>query len=226
MAAQGITMKFTAPEFLAFARVVQTKSWCTLSQKMVYRFSVENGGLRVTPSTGDERLVSNSELVRFCEIFSKTNSLKTTDYRSLFNKSYLLPIASVFDPTLVDFALADEISDTSGLHEGAVRMISVNAYERSAEARRLCIQAHGTSCVVCGFSFAEAYKDVATGFIHVHHLSPIALRGGEHKVDPVADLRPICPNCHAVIHLRGGCMSIDELKSLLRANGYQGTSGN
>jgi hypothetical protein len=31
-------------------------------------------------------------------------------------------------------------------------------------------------------------------------------------VDPVADLRPVCPNCHAVIHLGGACRSIDEVR--------------
>lgn len=208
-------MKFTASEFLAFARAVQSEEWSTLSQKKVYRYTVEDRGLRVTPSTGDERLVSNWEIARFCETYSQSNSLKTKDYRSLFNKSYLLPIANSFDPKCVEFLLAEEVVDTSDLHEGAVRLISVNAYERNAEARRQCVEAHGSNCVACGFSFATAYGDVAAGFIHVHHLSPIALKGGDYKIDPVADLRPVCANCHAVIHLRGGCMSIEELKSLL-----------
>jgi len=34
-------------------------------------------------------------------------------------------------------------------------------------------------------------------------------------VDPVKDLRPVCPNCHAVIHLRGGCLSIEEVQELI-----------
>jgi len=210
-------MKFTASEFLAFARVVQSEEWRTLSQKKAYRFTVEDRGLRVVPSTGDERLVSNWEIARFCETYSQSNSVKTKDYSNLFNKSYLLPVADSFDPKRVEFSLADEVVDTSDLHEGAVRLISVNAYERNAEARRRCVEAHGSSCVVCGFSFAQVYGDVAAGFIHVHHLSPIALKGGNYNVDPVADLRPVCPNCHAVIHLRGGCMSIEELRGHLRA---------
>lgn len=208
-------MKFTASEFLAFARATQTREWRTLSQKRPFRYSVEQFGLRIIPSTEDARTVSYGQIAKFCEMYSNSNSLKTSDYRKQFNKSYLLPIAKAFDPHLADFPLAEEVLDSSELHEGAVRLISVNAYERNAEARRLCIEAHGSNCVICGFSFAAMYGDFAAGFIHVHHLSPIALRGGEYKVDPVADLRPICPNCHAVVHLRGGCLSIEELKGLI-----------
>ena len=210
-------MRLSASEFLAFARTVQSREWRTLSQQKPYKYKVEASGLRVIPSTGDERMVSNWELARFCEIYSNSNSLKTLDYRGLFNKSYLLPIAKSFDPQLVEFSFPEEIAESSDLREGAVRQITVNAYERSAEARRLCIEAHGSNCIICGFSFAKTYGDFAAGFIHVHHLSPIALKG-EYKVDPVKDLRPVCPNCHAVIHMRGGCLSIEELKNLLRSS--------
>lgn len=209
-------MKFTASEFLVFARSVQSRAWSTLHRGKAYRYTVETRGIQVTPSTGEARLITNWEIARFSEIYSESNSLVTKDYQSLFNKSYLLPLANAFEPTTAEFPLAEEIADTSDLHEGAVRIIAVNMYERSAEARRLCVETHGSNCVVCGFSFADFYGDLAVGFIHVHHLTPLALRGNEHKVDPATDLRPVCPNCHAVIHLRGACMSIEQLKSSLR----------
>lgn len=60
-------MMFTVSEFLAFARAVEAEEWSTLSQKKAYRYTVEDRGLRVTPSTGDERLVSNwGECLNFC----------------------------------------------------------------------------------------------------------------------------------------------------------------
>ena len=37
------------------------------------------------------------------------------------------------------------------------------------------------------------------------------------EVDPVADLRPVCPNCHAVIHLGGACRTIEEVRRLLKS---------
>jgi 5-methylcytosine-specific restriction protein A len=38
---------------------------------------------------------------------------------------------------------------------------------------------------------------------------------GEYIVDPVEDLRPVCPNCHAVLHLGGSCRSIENVKQSL-----------
>jgi len=99
--------------------------------------------------------------------------------------------------------------------EGAARQVLVNRYERDPSARRECIAHYGPACVVCGFSFATLYGPLAEGFIHVHHLKPLAEIGAEYVVDPVVDLRPVCPNCHAVIHL--GCVtrSVDEVRQLL-----------
>jgi predicted HNH restriction endonuclease len=37
----------------------------------------------------------------------------------------------------------------------------------------------------------------------------------EYVVDPVADLRPVCPNCHAVLHSRRPAYSIEEVRGLL-----------
>ena len=113
------------------------------------------------------------------------------------------------------FVSPDEISSADPLLEGAVCRITVNAYERSHEARQICIAAHGTSCFICGFSFGEVYGPEAEGYIHVHHLRPISEIGAEYVIDPVNDLRPVCPNCHAVLHLGGGCRTIDELRVLL-----------
>ncbi len=98
--------------------------------------------------------------------------------------------------------LPEEVAESPALWEGAVSRITVNAYERNPEARRRCIEHYGAKCVVCGLDFGEVYGEVAEGLIHVHHLKPISGVGEGYVVDPVEDLRPVCPNCHAVIHLR------------------------
>jgi 5-methylcytosine-specific restriction protein A len=56
----------------------------------------------------------------------------------------------------------------------------------------------------------------ASGFIHVHHLTPLSEIGQEYLVDPVRDLRPVCPNCHAVIHLNGEIRTIEEVRKMLQ----------
>jgi hypothetical protein len=102
------------------------------------------------------------------------------------------------------------------LSEGAVTRYERLGYERNEEARRRCLAFYGTRCMVCGIDFGETYGLVADGFIHVHHLEPISSVGQEHQVDPIEDLRPLCPNCHAVAHLRVPPHSIEELKSFLQ----------
>ena len=112
--------------------------------------------------------------------------------------------------------LPGEISDDVPLFEGCVRQVTVNAYERNPEARMKCIEHYGATCVVCNFNFAAVYGQVAAGFIHVHHVKSLADIGAEYEVDPIADLSPVCPNCHAVIHLNGKTRTIAELKKLLK----------
>jgi len=55
--------------------------------------------------------------------------------------------------------------------------------------------------------------ELGAGFIHVHHLNPLAAVGKAHKVSPRNDLRPVCPNCHEMLHRRLPPFSIEELKS-------------
>ncbi len=111
--------------------------------------------------------------------------------------------------------LPEEVAESPTLFEGAVRQVTVNAYERNPVTRQRCIAAHGTTCCVCGFSFGAVYGPEAEGYIHVHHIRPMSEVGGEYVVDPVEDLRPVCPNCHAVLHLGGECRTIDEVRQLV-----------
>lgn len=102
------------------------------------------------------------------------------------------------------------------LVEGAVTSVTITSYERNPAARQLCLQHYGTSCFACGFSFRKRYGHGIQGCIHVHHIEPIASRHSEHIVDPIRDLRPVCPNCHAVIHSTNPPLSIEDLQRLLR----------
>jgi len=106
-------------------------------------------------------------------------------------------------------------AQSEALREGEVQQEVVNTYERNPEARRQCIRHYGVNCVICGFNFAESYGEIGEGFIHVHHLKPLSEIGGEYEVDPIRDLRPVCPNCHTMLHGRIPPYSLDELQSLL-----------
>jgi predicted HNH restriction endonuclease len=112
--------------------------------------------------------------------------------------------------------IAEEVAESEGLIEGALRRITVNAYERCPRARDACTRHYGTVCCICGFDFGEVYGPEAEGFTHVHHLKRLSDIGEGYEVDPIADLRPVCPNRHAVIHLGGCVRRIDEVQALLQ----------
>jgi len=114
------------------------------------------------------------------------------------------------------FAFPEEVEEAQGeIFEGVVKRVSVNAYERSPEARRKCIEHYGVTCQVCGFNFEKIYGEVGKDFIHAHHLKQISEIGETYQIDPVQDLRPVCPNCHAIIHKRNPPYTIEEVKRFL-----------
>jgi len=99
------------------------------------------------------------------------------------------------------------------LSEGAKRTVTVNSYERNSIARKLCIEHYGSVCSVCEFNFEMAYGKIGKGYIHVHHLIPVSEIGETYEIDPIKDLRPVCPNCHSMLHRDKDTLTIDELKT-------------
>lgn len=110
--------------------------------------------------------------------------------------------------------------------EGAMRRTLINAYERNLRARKVCLDHHGYACAVCRVLLSAIYGPVADKFIHVHHVKPISEMAGGRAIKPVKDLRPVCPNCHAVLHRRYPPYSIAEVQEMLRANNRNSRSAN
>lgn len=97
--------------------------------------------------------------------------------------------------------------------EGARQDVVQTQIERSGAARNVCIAAHGTTCAACGFNFGAVYGAIGEGFIHVHHCNPVSF--GVRDVDPINDMRPLCPNCHAMVHRENPPISIMALKKII-----------
>lgn len=117
-----------------------------------------------------------------------------------------------------DTPLAEELPSDVIFSEGAVRTVTVNAYERNSRARARCIAHWGAICAVCGFEFGRVYGPEFSGFIHVHHVVPLSTIRKSYRLNPIRDLRPVCPNCHAALHhTRTEPLSIDELRKRIRA---------
>jgi 5-methylcytosine-specific restriction protein A len=113
--------------------------------------------------------------------------------------------------------LPEEVHNPQSYSEGASVTVSINTYERSAGARAACVAHHGYDCVVCGFNFAKTYGKVGENYIHVHHVVPLSEVDAEYEVDPILDLVPVCPNCHAIIHRTRPALAVEQLRSHLNS---------
>ncbi len=114
-------------------------------------------------------------------------------------------------------AISDDAAEKEkdGELEGAIRQVSSTRYERSTRNRMLCIAAKGTSCAVCGFDFEKAYGAFAAGYIEVHHKTPVSQLGESTAIDPIEDLVPLCPNCHAAVHMSNPPLMPEKLKAMM-----------
>ena len=156
------------------------------------------------------------EHIDYCDRNHKHPKGKQKLYQKFL--SYSDSIELNFDEVV--FKSSDKQSEKA-YFEGAQKAILINAYERDRRARAVCLAHHGHVCQVCGFDFEKHYGDIGVGFIHVHHKTELALIGREYRVDPIEDLVPVCPNCHAMLHRRQPAYSVSELKAMLLATHNQ-----
>jgi HNH endonuclease len=196
------------------------------------RMVTELGG----KETADRLLAARTPSSGFTELFQRgRENLKLSveylvlqhPWRSLFTPEQLnvarkrlrdveceLPPDDV--PAPVESSLLTTAAGDEQFPEGTAYEVIVNQYERNPAARARCIEHHGAQCSVCGLDFGITYGPAAKGYIHVHHLLPLSQIKSTYEVDPMRDLRPVCPNCHAVLHLGGQTRSIEEVQRMLR----------
>ena len=93
-------------------------------------------------------------------------------------------------------------------------------FRRNPRLREEAIKRLGVQCIACGLEFGKRYGPAGAGYIEIHHLNPLAERTDAAarvpRMTTVADLVPLCANCHRVIHRRQPAMSIAELKANLK----------
>lgn len=184
---------------------------------------------RLKPSAPDEvemATVSKDKLERF----ELANGCSQTEIDSLFqSSSWAAADIEVERSEVEELAQAVPIPSASHTHdpnypdeidpgpypEGLARAVLINEYERSSAARQRCIDHYGLKCQACQADFEAIYGPIGHGFIHIHHRVPIASIGKDYRVDPIKDLIPVCPNCHAMLHRREPPLEVEELRSLL-----------
>jgi 5-methylcytosine-specific restriction protein A len=103
--------------------------------------------------------------------------------------------------------------------EGKSYDVALTKFERNSAARRLCVKHHGATCNICGFDFFKTYGEIGRGFIHVHHKNPISQKAENYEINPITDLVPVCPNCHAMLHSsKDNILPVEELKRVYNKN--------
>lgn len=182
-------------------------------------FEGKHGGLtnvRIKSIIGPYAHSAQIEAVfqQVCQRVGVTAAHKVRDYWSLKRSKNDVPEVILVE--LGDYP--DEISTSRTYIEGTIRRVTVNGYERDPQARQQCIESYGCQCCVCGLSFEKKYGRIGAGFIHVHHLVPLSALKQEYEIDPIKDLRPVCPNCHAMLHKSDPPFSIEELRELIDGN--------
>lgn len=118
--------------------------------------------------------------------------------------------------------LPEEIEEDKCIPEGAKKQVTVNAYERSKEAREKCIEHYKKinngkiKCEICEFEFSDAYGEKFKDKIHIHHIIELSEIGEEYIVNPIDDLLPVCPNCHMILHSRRPAYTPIEVQNFRR----------
>ena len=146
--------------------------------------------------------------------------------KAFFSRNVNEPLASSAQTLRTTLAIpslsstaSHQAKESTTHYEGATRQVLATRYERDPVARAKCLQYYGLNCFICGFNFGETYGPEAEGIIHVHHLIPLSQIGRKDEFDPIRDLRPVCPNCHAVIHRHKKAYSVAAVRQMLHPKG-------
>ncbi|HHH55102.1 MAG TPA: hypothetical protein ENK91_15680 [Bacteroidetes bacterium] len=181
-------------------------------QSLINELKKEN----LSPASYDTKARDGRQIfIKSLEIQARQNVLNS----KRLDKSIKEKAQKLLNKEKIEIIYPDEIEDKD-LFEGTKKQITVNAYERSSQARQECINEYGYKCVICKFDFEKSYGDIGKEFIHVHHIKPLSEIDEKYKINPIQDLRPVCPNCHAMLHKRKPAYSIEEIQDKIEQMTY------
>jgi len=152
----------------------------------------------------------------FEKVVQKINALTQGGefYKFLKNENPKKIYDLIMNDSYITF-LPEEINENKKLTEGAKTKITVNKYERNLEARAKCLEKYKYDCYICSFNFEKTYGETGKEFIHVHHLKELSTIKEKYEVNPIEDLIPVCPNCHAMLHKKSPAYSIKDIQNMI-----------
>tara|TARA_R110000744_G_scaffold114988_1_gene215053 strand:- start:4841 stop:5506 length:666 start_codon:yes stop_codon:yes gene_type:complete len=141
---------------------------------------------------------------------SRVNYKKQFD--NIEQSQYIEKIMLILSESNYEIKLDEEIGlEAIKFYEGDKIRIEINKYERNIRAKNECLKHYKRICVICGFT-DENSNYPSINIIEVHHVKPLSETNKKHIVDPILDLRPVCPNCHRAIHSKNPAFTIEEFK--------------
>lgn len=139
-------------------------------------------------------------------------------YRRILAQTVALRPTTPADPPSTIAGESSPIDELESWQEGSRVYKFVATYERDPRNRRMALAHHGYRCVVCMQTMEELYGEHGVGLIHIHHTVPVSEFDAPRTVDPVAELVPVCPNCHSIIHRkRTATLSIEEARNIYKS---------
>lgn len=169
-------------------------------------------GLSINSTKPDEWPVESWDKIQLKVTKVPFETTEGEDYGDLVLRYGHLMLGMIL--SLSDIVTLDETS--IGYKEGAEQRILSKRYERNKLNRELCLLNKGYKCSICGFDFEESYGTIGRHFIHVHHVIPVSQIGADYIIDPIKDLIPVCPNCHAMLHRKDPPYLPEELKKIVK----------
>jgi len=70
-------------------------------------------------------------------------------------------------------------------------------------------------CEVCKFDFSDFYGEIGKDFIEAHHKIEISQLTESTQISE-SDFNLICSNCHRMIHSTKPCLTVEELKEMIK----------
>lgn len=119
---------------------------------------------------------------------------------------------------------AELFDENVTINEGTQTIQNTKVYERSKKLRDQAIRYYKADdrikCHACCFDFEDFYGEYGKDFIEIHHEKPVYQYDGDDTektiTDALENVKPVCPNCHRMIHRRRkNLLTLQELRGLI-----------
>jgi 5-methylcytosine-specific restriction protein A len=130
-------------------------------------------------------------------------------FQSIVFSTYLL-LKQILSNELLPYFVTENF-------EGEENNVLCKSHERNRKNRQSCIDFYGYSCYCCGDLLSDIYGSIGENVIEVHHVTPVS-EIGIIRVNPIADLVPVCSNCHTMLHRENPVMLPGELRNIIKSN--------